>query len=432
MNYDELPGIEWRPLDDASGCFVAATAATAATTTTSATNDEQQAKGDNHYDKTNINEQNQRRCEGNTISTNEQDEQDKRNQLGHLVLSVDFAPPECSRPVACAEAANSSPVPTTTVTIASTDQSASSPSERAASISHLIELSFCVRQQTCPGDQFEWSPQAPSSCDTTTTTTIRGAESDHERRHLPFPSTKRTKRRIIYEKFDKISLEIGRPYQVSTLVAATGATGATGGASAAAAANNNCDPSGGSFPFGQQGQSPAAVALASRLKLPLKSGALDSCLCFNLLNVRVASARLMALEQLAELEAAGQRACCSQVAAVGQQANGSPPGGGGPQPTNEPSLLQLGPNESSLISHHHHNQHHQQHQALHLQQQQQPLQQTGELPQLQTGNQLTKETREELERNWLRMERLTSELRLALLNELARVVRPKGEFASIT
>lgn len=43
------------------------------------------------------------------------------------------------------------------------------------------------------------------------------------------------------------------------------------------------------------------------------------------------------------------------------------------------------------------------------------------------GNNMTNWQRQELERNWLRMERLTRELRLALLVELSRVVKSKGK-----
>lgn len=42
---------------------------------------------------------------------------------------------------------------------------------------------------------------------------------------------------------------------------------------------------------------------------------------------------------------------------------------------------------------------------------------------------LPDETRQELERDWIKMERLTTELRLSLLAELTRVVHKNGKLA---
>lgn len=294
-------------------------------------------------------------------------------ELGQLVLSVDFAPPACRSNHFMGAGQRE-------------------PNQLALPSSHMIEASLCIRQQDLgepgqPGEsgaeRRQTAPSGEEGAPIIGWQSRNYGKADHSRPDLSAPSTSdivapptrsadatsprtankwpptttiTTKRRLVYERLDRFLLELGRPFEP---VAAR-----------------------------RQLSLPSAGLVARRIRLPLKSGGVDSCLCFNLLNVRVASARLLALEQLAELEAAGQRdsSCWSGTVNLGSARCENYAAGGA---TTTPSATSKQPSHA---------------------------------------NQLTRETRDELEWNWLQMDRLTTELRLALLAELGRVVRPNGEF----
>lgn len=309
--------------------------------------------------------------------------------VGQLVLNVDFAPPKRSPILTTGTSDNdnartgfraatnydndpSSELANRLATSGPTIKAGSGPEEgrsveRCKHISevpiggHLIELSLCVKQKT----QSNYNPPAPPETSTTEEDHNKLPPCDNDkpqalsrperlddcvrRRQLgqtePQQENKSLvggannniisgagymtaatdkKKRLIYERIDKCSLLIGRR-----------------------------------FDWGQ----PAA---ASNLTLPFKSATFDACFCFNLLSIRVASVRLLAIEE------AG---CC---------AVSNPQ-----QPAAAPSSSSVSPGPEVAA----------------------PVKQA------------------ELEQSWLVMEKLTSELRLTLLRELRRVVRPKGRLA---
>lgn len=258
------------------------------------------------------------------------------DELGQLLLSVDFTPlPSAAPPsrqpkaTACLERRRAPPTRQCDEESEREDLLCASPRPKptgarqsGAGSSHLVEVSLCVRQHGQP-------PSAIIHCDRQEEAAAAEAESSQRQVARRRREAAKQKRRLVYERLDRFALELGRTRAPQTSQ--------------------------------QQHHLAAATMLAPanwRPRIPVKSNAVDSCLCFNLLNVRVASARLLQLERAAE-----ERSCSEQSGARRQ-----------PKPTS---------NEA--------------------------------------------ENRQELERNWLRMERLTCELRVALLGELARVVRQNGK-----
>lgn len=220
-------------------------------------------------------------CSADPLASRSQAVMDGRQRVkcvGQLVLNVDFAPPK---------------------QLEATETPAVEQSyDRLEQDGHLIELSLCVKQQqsTClrqasnPLNQEE--PPSGSTCDTGDAGAPTHVEPDQAQR----------KRRLVYERIDKISLRLG----------------------GLAAVNNE------------------GLPIIDRL--PFKSGAFDACFCFNLLNVRASAAKNCAT-------------------ALGDQ------------------------------------------------------QEEGEQQQVDGES-------------WLRMERLTRDIRMALLSELSRIVKYKGRYRS--
>lgn len=215
------------------------------------------------------------------------------NDLGFLALSVDFSS-SASNPFVVDDCDYDD------------DQQMHPPS-------HLIEASLCIRRQ-------EQQQQHRS---------LQAADADHcDRQSSPGcdTSSASSKRRLIYERFDKFPLEIG-----SILI-----------------------PSASSDPRRHQ-----LGRIEKQMKfLPFGESSFDACFGLNLLDARVTNGQQLTIER---------------------------------------------------------------------QQQQQPADSgaTQMSCSLESDNVVY---RQELEQNWLKLERLTEELRLALLGELGRVVKAKGQW----
>lgn len=245
--------------------------------------------------------------------------------IGQLVLSVDFVAPPTS----------------ISVGLGGHQQSAEACKRLAGGQAigqHFIEASLCIKQREeflesppqppanqsqqqqqqphqhqCPTDEQLPSANPPAKCDTR--------------------CQRAPKRRLVYERFDRFFIEL----DYSLLCNASSAT------------------------LGNPNSS-------ANVRLPMRPSSVDACFCFNLLNVRVASSRLLALEQVAELEAADFKQTAANTVAGGSSSG----------------------------------------------------ERTGVRPSDDVA-------RRELEENWLKMERLTTELRVGLLAELARIVRKNGK-----
>jgi hypothetical protein len=186
--------------------------------------------------------------------------------------------------------------------------------------------------------------------------------------------TATAKRRLVYERIDRLVMEINGLGRVLDLEAlARSSTGARG----PSAATNDC---------------------FSNVKLPFKEGLFDGCLCINLLNIRVASARLLMLEQLIELE----NQCCQPAAAAATTTDAGPECSRRRTPPTEADQMAAGCCQGGA---------------------------DGRTSKQEADRKqpLPDETRQELEKSWLSMERLTTELRLALLSELMRVAGRNGK-----
>lgn len=323
--------------------------------------------------------------------------------IGQLVLNVDFSPPK----LAASDYASAAPVPAATTAAAITnsgsmaaDCPASGPTlarnnyfnaSRATYVSslilgtsnssvdrqrgHLIELSLCIKQrQSAPSPimPLQQQQQAPSArqddndksgaelnfcpaaavdhqstlasggksnnnCDTSAT--VRDAcrperldcGLDSERAQ---EAARQKKRRLVYERIDKFSLNIGHNYYLGN---------------------------------------DSATLPATNYKLPFKSASFDACFCFNLLNIHVTSFKLL-----------------------------------------------------NSIDHHNGEQQQFDSDGPTKRKNNYVADRNNKRPDSDISND-NMDSRLELEQNWLLMERLTSELRLNLLNELSRVVRAKGE-----
>lgn len=146
-------------------------------------------------------------------------------------------------------------------------------------------------------------------------------------------SNKDNKQRLVYERIDKFSLEIGN------IVSAT-------------------------------------TSRNGRPILPFKNGTFDACFCFNLLNLRVSSSANINSNQLdcaCAVSSSSQTKSAAKLDEAKSEADG------------EVTVNRI---------------------------------ESGKLDQVEEA------------KRWLRMERLTTELRLELLNELSRVVKSKGKSAS--
>lgn len=178
---------------------------------------------------------------------------------------------------------------------------------------------------------------------------------------------------------------------------------------------------------------------SARLSVPLRSAAVDACFCFNLLNVRVSNKRLIALERRTSARSQGsgsdlslddsdldldlQRAVAQARKKRRQQqqqrlrqrhTNESEPAqvsgdGGGVAATTTEAETEVGA-EAEV--------------------EEGDENEEEEEQNIDCDAAAAAATNESLERNWLRMQRLTCDLRRALLVELARVVRPKGKLAA--
>ena len=254
---------------------------------------------------------------------------------GEFVLNVDFAPPALQQQQQAANAGNW----------------------------YWVELSLCVRTSCGPDEEDEADQaarQQEQSHEPLSPSHVRASDTKQpQTSEIISPDTvgraPTTKRRLVYERLDRIRFSLSMPAKrVSSeneghaghhLQRVLGDSGS--------GANEEAE--------GQRRAGRQSLANAL-LRLPLRESRFDACFCFNLLNVRVASAHLLALEQ-------------KQL-----------------QPT-----AQARP--------------------------------TATTPSGRIGDQSEADAEEEadFELHWLRSRKTTGELRSAVMHELARVVRPRGE-----